>query len=485
MQKRFFLLALTLLSLTAARAQQYEIRVKMEGVRDSDIYLGYSYEDKRYVVDTAKPDRNGNAVFSKKKLLERGVYFVTTPEKALAFEMLIGSHQTFSVSTDRKQPFDKLAFKNSPENQQFLDYQKYLRDMQRTATAVRDRLKKNEAGKKDSVAIYQKQLEAVDSTVNDYIKNLIEKNKDNFLGTLLSALQQVEVPQFDIPESVANKDSVRQLRDYEFRRDHYFDSFNLADNGLIRTPFFKSRLDFFFQKMVVPAPDTIIKYADRVIERARKDEEMFRYVTEYFFQHYQKSEIVGHDAIVVHLADKYYLSGLAPWANKEYKDKIKERADKMRPNLIGKVAPELMLQTHENTYVSLLKTPAEFTILTFWEPSCGHCKKEIPQLWTLYEKYRDRGVVVFAVYTQYKRAEWDKYLEEHHYDWVNAWDGIEGNDEQGKPTTFSLGTNFRSLYDVYSTPTLYLLDKSKKIIAKRISIETLEKILEDEFKKKR
>ncbi len=458
MQKRFFLLALSLLSLN-------------------------SYEEQRFVVDTAMPDKNGNAVFSKNKKLERGVYFITTPEKGLAFEMLIGDNQKFSVSTDRSNYFDNLKFTNSPENQQFLDYQKYLRDMQRTANTVREKQKKNEASKKDSVDIYQKQLTGIDSTVNAYIKNLIEKNKDNFLGTLLSALQQVDIPKFDIPESVVNKDSVRQLRDYEFRRDHYFDNINFADNGLIRTPFFKSKFDFFFQKMIVPAPDTIIKYADLVIERARANEEMFRYVTEYFFQYYQKSEIVGHDAIVVHLADKYYLSGLAPWANKEYKEKIKERADKMRPNLIGKVAPELLLQTHENTYVSLRKTPAEFTILSFWEPNCGHCKKEIPQLWTLYEKWRDKGVVVFAVYTQYKRAEWDKYLEEHHYDWINAWDGIEGNDENGKPTTFSLGTNFRSLYDVYSTPTLYLLDKDKKIIAKRISIETLEKILEDEFKK--
>jgi thiol-disulfide isomerase/thioredoxin len=482
MQKKFIFTALSLLSLTAAYAQQYEIRVKMEGVRDSDIFLGYSYEDKRYVVDTATPDKNGNAVFSKNKKLERGVYFITTPERSY-FELLIGDNQKFSVSTDRKNLFDKLEFKGSPENQQFLDYQKYLRDMQREANAVRQRQKSNEEGKKDSTAIYQKQLEAIDSTVNAYIKNLIARNENNFLGTLLKALQPAEIPEFDIPESVVNKDSVRQVRDYEYRRAHYLDVFNFSDNGLIRTPFFKSRLDYFFQKMIVLSSDTIIKYADMVIERSRTNNEMFHYVTEYFFQYYQKSEIVGHDAIIVHLADKYYLSGLAHWANDEYKGKIKERVDKIRPNLIGAIAPELLLQTHENTYVSLRKTPADFTVLAFWEPSCGHCKKEIPQLWELYQKLRDRGVVVFAVYTQYKRAEWDTYLEEHPYDWGNAWDGIEGNDEQGKPTTFSLGTEFRSLYDVYSTPTLYLLDKNKKILAKRISVETLEKILEEEMKR--
>lgn len=478
-----FFAFLLLLGLTA-RAQQYEIRVKIDGVRDSTLLLGYTYEDKRYVVDSAKADSKGNATFSKNKQLERGVYFVTTPDKSY-FEVIIGDKQKFSVSTKRSNLFENLQFKGSPENQQFLDYQKYLRDQQRTGNAIKQRMQHNQYGQKDSVGIYQLQLKALDSAANAYAKALMEKNKDNILGTLLGGLVQVEVPKMDVPQGVANKDSMRQIMAYEYHRAHYFDSFNFADNGLIRTPFFKPRLDFFFQRMIAPVPDTIIRYADMVIERGRANADMFSYLTEYFFQYYQNSEYVGHDAVVLHLADKYYLSGLATWASNDYKKSIKERADRIRPNLVGNTAPELLLQTHDSTYISLLKTPAEYTIVAFYEPGCGHCMTEIPQLWKLYEKVRTHGVVVFAIYTQYKRSEWDKFLKEHpQYDWINAWDGIEGKDENGKPTTFSLGSNFRTLYDVYSTPTLYLLDKDKKIMAKRIGIDTLEKIFEEEFKKK-
>ncbi|MDR0688486.1 MAG: DUF5106 domain-containing protein [Prevotellaceae bacterium] len=482
MKNPFFLLPVALLSLAAARAPQYEIRVTVAGVRDSDIYLGYNYEDKHYVVDTATMDSRGRAVFSKNKKLEKGVYFVVVPGKDY-FELLMTDNQQFSVATSRANLFGSIEFKGSPENQQFYEYQKFLRQEQQRVSAIKERQKKNDEGKKDSAEFYRKQLEQIESGIERYIKNLAAENKDSFLGTLLSALQPVEVPEFDVPESVANKDSVRQLRGYEYRRDHYFDHFNFADNGLIRTPFFKSNLDFFFQKMIVPAPDTIIKYADRLIERSRANDEMFRYVTEYFFQHYQKSDYMAHDAIVVHLADKYYLSGLAMWASDKYKSEIKERVDKMRHNLIGNTAPELLLPTHENTYASLLKTPAEFTVLCFWEPNCGHCKKELPLLWELYQKFRDKGVVVFTVYTQYKRPEWDAYIADHPYDWIYAWDGIEGANSSGEPVTYSVGSNFRALYDIRSTPTVYLLDKNKKIIAKRMSIETLEKILNEETKR--
>ncbi|MDR1021836.1 MAG: DUF5106 domain-containing protein [Prevotellaceae bacterium] len=484
MLKQLLFVPLALLSLAAAHAQQYEIHVKVEGLRDSDIYLGYSYEDARYVVDTATMDGKGSAVFKKNKKLEKGVYFVVMPGSNY-FELLMTDSQNFSVATKRDSLFDYLAFTGSPENQQFYGYQKFLREERRRIDAIKELQKKSEEGKKDSVEIYRQQVEAAEDGVERYIKDLAAKNRDNFLGTLLAALRQVEAPEFDIPQSVVNKDSLRQLRTYEYRRDHYFDSYNFADNGLIRTPFFKANLDFFFQKVIYPAPDTIIKYADKLIELSRANSEMFRYITEYFFQYYQKSEYMGHDAVVVHLADKYYLSGLATWASDKYKSEIKERVDKMRHNLIGNVAPELLLPTHENTYVSLLKTPARFTVLCFWEPSCGHCKKELPLLWDLYQKLRDKGLVVFTVYTQYKRSEWDAYIAEHQYDWIYAWDGVEGVDDNGKPTTFSVGSNFRALYDIYSTPTVFLLDKNKKIIAKRMGIEMLEKILNEELKRNR
>lgn len=484
MLRLFFLLPVTLLFFVAAQAQPYEVRVKIDGLRDSSIYFGYRSEDKNYVVDTATLDKEGNAIFSKNKTLKRGVYFVATPDKNY-FELLMTNNQKFSVSTKYSDLFGSLKFKDTPENQQFYDYQQYMRNVQRRAEGVKQQKKRNEEGKKDSVAIYQKQLEDIEHSIDSCIKTLAAKNANNFLGTLLRAMLTVEAPEFDIPETVANKDSVRQLRAYEYRRDHYFDNFNLADNGLIRTPFFAANIDLFFQKVILPSSDIIIKYADTLIERSRADDEMFQYVTEHLFQYYQKSEYMGHDAVVVHLADKYYLSGLAMWATDKYRSDIKERMDKMRHSLIGNTAPELLLPTHENAYASLLKTPAELTILCFWEPSCGHCKKELPLLWDLYQKYRDKGLVVFTVYTQYKRPEWDAYIADHPYDWIYAWDGVETTDNSGKPTTFSIGSNFRTLYDIRSTPTVFLLDKNKKIIAKRMSIEVLEKILDEEMKRKK
>ena len=61
---------------------------------------------------------------------------------------------------------------------------------------------------------------------------------------------------------------------------------------------------------------------------------------------------------------------------------------------------------------------------------------------------------------------WIKFIRKHDLNFINGSDGE------------SYQSNFRTLYDVYSTPQTYLLDKDKKILSKKMSIESLEKILE-------
>ena len=70
------------------------------------------------------------------------------------------------------------------------------------------------------------------------------------------------------------------------------------------------------------------------------------------------------------------------------------------------------------------------------------------------------------------KKEWGDFIEKQGLEnWINAWDPYNQS-------------GFRLFYDIRSTPSIYLLDRGKKIIAKRIDVETLEKVLEDEYARK-
>jgi thiol-disulfide isomerase/thioredoxin len=97
-------------------------------------------------------------------------------------------------------------------------------------------------------------------------------------------------------------------------------------------------------------------------------------------------------------------------------------------------------------------------------PNCGHCQKEIPKLKEIYDKWKDKSVMVYAVDIEVDEVKWKKFINEHHLDWINV------NDVNHQ-------SNFRQLYDIYSTPIIYILDDKKVIRAKRIGVEQIDDFL--------
>jgi thiol-disulfide isomerase/thioredoxin len=215
-------------------------------------------------------------------------------------------------------------------------------------------------------------------------------------------------------------------------------------------------------------PDTLVPEVERVIEMTREDEDVYQFVLSFLFNHFLKSNIMGMDEVYAFIGEKYYLGGQAPWADSTFLAKLEERIRKIKPNLIGNQAPDLKMLSNMGGYVSLHEVDAKITVLAFWEPNCGHCSKVIPKLETIYEDYADKGLEVYAVYTQNKKEEWVEFINEHALTFINVYDPY-------------YTSNFRNLYDIYSTPTIYLLDEEKNILAKRIAVDDLKKFLKHEL----
>tara|TARA_B100000941_G_scaffold153629_1_gene108920 strand:- start:1437 stop:1856 length:420 start_codon:yes stop_codon:yes gene_type:complete len=128
------------------------------------------------------------------------------------------------------------------------------------------------------------------------------------------------------------------------------------------------------------------------------------------------------------------------------------------------------------TIYSMQDLDAKYTLLVFFGPTCGHCKKEMPKIKKSLDSLRDKGVdiKVFAVATEFDKKEWKKFIKEQNTgDWLNVAD--INHDDEGNPVASS---DWRDKYDIYSTPVVYLLDEKKKIIAKRITHQQVKEIVE-------
>ncbi|MAJ98659.1 MAG: TlpA family protein disulfide reductase [Flavobacteriales bacterium TMED288] len=202
-----------------------------------------------------------------------------------------------------------------------------------------------------------------------------------------------------------------------------------------------------------------------MLSKVRASDELFEYIINWSTYKYESSKIMGHDGVFVHIVYKYFMTGQVNWIDDVKLTNIIDKAMRLNPNLIGKKAPFLKLKNENNEYKDLHKITSDYTVLSFYDPDCGHCKKEIPKIKNVTDGFSKKVVQVYAVCTEFDSTIWKQFIKKNQLDkWINVID-IENQ------------SNFRRKYNIMGTPRLYLLDKNKVIIAKQIDSSTLEEIL--------
>jgi peroxiredoxin len=460
--KKFYLtlLLLPLLFINARSANGgHLIKIHIKGLKDSTCYIGFHYGKNQYIKqDTAKADANGNLIFKGKEPLPGGVYILSMPRNYMEF--LIGE-QNFSLETDTSNLILNMKVKNSPENEIFYDYQKMTYRMGNKVDSIRRLMKATKDEEK--LKAHKKELTDVNKEVSTFRKSWMDAHPKSFAVKLIKAATEPDVP--EAPKlSNGRTDSTFG---YRWFKAHYFDNMDLTDERLVRTPFFHNKLDYFFKNLVPQLPDSINYDADRVISLMEGNKEAYKYTVWFVLNTYENSQIMGMDAVLVHIGKKYYLSGKAPWADSNTVQQIRRRVHTLDPILIGKTAPDLYLTDSLGKVIKLYNVKSKYTVLVFWDSDCGHCQKEIPILHDYYTKHKkDRQIEVYAATTERKQKQWKKFIRDHKLgDWINVWD------------SFTV-TDFNKAYDVYSTPVMYVLDANKKIIAKRIMSEQLDELFD-------
>lgn len=108
---------------------------------------------------------------------------------------------------------------------------------------------------------------------------------------------------------------------------------------------------------------------------------------------------------------------------------------------------------------------AQKYVVAFWSSACSHCLQEMPKLHTFIKNLNEDAVQVIAI-----------GLEDAPYDWKNRI-----HDYPKFTNVLGLGkweNEIGNTYAVDATPSFFLLDKDKKIIAKPHTTEELLKLLE-------
>lgn len=476
--KRLLSLAILLISCTLAVAQNgYNIPITLKPYKNTYIYLGYYYGRMKALADSALLDANGKGVFTGKKPLDGGIYFIVSPRKEILFEILIDKQQQFSIVADSATLPNNVAFTGSTENSLFHLYTRFTNQIGSEINNVNAGFKSAKNAK--DTAKLRTRLKQLTDRMQLYRDSMIAKNPNSFLTTLFQAMKEPVVP----PAAKHPGGKYDSMYAYRYYKAHYWDGISFSDGRLVRTPFFEAKLEKYYKELVVPNPDSIKQEVDHMLLYARSNTEMFKYLLVHFVQKYINPEYMGQDAVFVHLFEKYINTGQAEFFTDKYKEHMFKRAYSLMANLIGQPAANLEMVDTLNKPSSLYDIKSEFTVICFWDPTCSHCKETVPKVDSMYNaKWKNEGVTLYGVMVDGGLDLWKKFINDNK---LTGWKHVYQLPAHQKEEEAAGKPNYRQLYDVYQTPVLYLLDKDKHIIAKKLSYQQLNEVLELKLKNKK
>ena len=241
---------------------------------------------------------------------------------------------------------------------------------------------------------------------------------------------------------------------------HYWDGIEHFDGPTDVNPTFASLIDFYFDRMLPPIPDTITAEIDRLVERASYNPDLRDFILWHLIEKYRHPIYMIHEDIFVYLYDNYFSQLEIKDLNEVNLAMIRDKAEHLRRLALFELAPNIKIGDFD-----LQSLQSKYTILLFHDHDCPLCQEEMRELDSIVNLYPGVTLVSFDI-----NPVDSKGFEIH----------AKGNGNLEYPLQNQPITNpsaLVDLYDIETTPLIYVLDSERSIIAKKIQAKQIPLVL--------
>lgn len=255
-----------------------------------------------------------------------------------------------------------------------------------------------------------------------------------------------------LPDSILND---RHLS-YQYYKNHFWDNCQLNDSSLYGNQAYANRIDAFFDKVVAPLPDSIKLEIDRFLAKIQ-NKVIKDFTLLYLLNKYEHPVYMTHDEIFIHLADEYILKNRDnALLNEAAYFFIEAHSGDLKRLALFNEAPALSLPDKSGLYIDTQALESDYLILFFYDHECDVCAGEAQTLETISREHQN--VSVYAVDMNYDFQPFE-----------NSFINVSAFHSRGLDPT--------DAYCIENTPLIYVLDREKRIIAKKIKAEQIEVFL--------
>ena len=236
------------------------------------------------------------------------------------------------------------------------------------------------------------------------------------------------------------------------------------DGPTNENPILAAQIDFYFDKFVSSLPDSITLEISRLIDRTNDNTELRDFFLWHLLERYRHPEYMSQDQVFVWLYDHYFSQLEIKDLNATNLAMIQEKAERFRKLALFNVAPDIKL----NDSIDLQSIVSNYTVLFFYDHDCDLCHQEMQDLDSVCAEHPEISVLAI-----------DLNMESSGGFAVRP----KGNGDLKSPIQYRRISNPSELialsdaYDIETTPLIFVLDKDKRIIAKKIRAKQIPIVL--------
>ena len=234
---------------------------------------------------------------------------------------------------------------------------------------------------------------------------------------------------------------------------------------LKNSPFIRHYLNHFYDKMISQHFDSIFTCIETQM-KFTKDSDIRPFYFSILVNKYETSKIIGHENVFASIIKEFPKSDFN-WVSDSIYALLQDKAQKIRLNPVGGMASNFQIYNLKTGgLTNLNQITGIFKILVFFDSDCGHCKEALPYYVDAVNEFKDFGLTPIFVTVETTNEFLNELVSSRGYE----------------PAYFFYNhiitpNDFRLKFDIPSTPQVYVLNSSNKILAKNIPAKELKDYL--------
>ncbi|MCD7973445.1 MAG: DUF5106 domain-containing protein [Candidatus Azobacteroides sp.] len=248
--------------------------------------------------------------------------------------------------------------------------------------------------------------------------------------------------------------------------DHYWDNFDFSDTTNLRFPeIIEPVIVNYLELLSLTDRNSYQNSLWATLDKSKEEDKTYRYFIDTCTKYlYDAASPIRNDEIYIELLTYLLHDPTIPEANR---DRNLYRLKKASKNRKDSLATDFYYTIQNGKTFSLYSIESPYTLIFFYYPDCSVCKEHIQQLNTspiITDQLTHHLLTILAFYPDKNTGLWEQYKGLIPASWINSYD------KAGTVET-------EELYDIKASPTLYLLDRNKKVLLKDTHIERVEAYL--------